>query len=92
MEVVSNLLQAAVTLLGFGLSGIRYLKRGEILRDRITNELDLFGMGKAPVRKEKGRFSEKGLHLLLLLSGNVPHEGYQCKESPVISCFLLLLF
>ena len=26
MEVVSNLLQAAVTLLGFGLSGIRYLK------------------------------------------------------------------
>lgn len=26
MEVVSNLLQAAVTLLGFGLGGIRYLK------------------------------------------------------------------
>lgn len=29
MEVVSNLLQAAVTLLGFGLGGIRYLEKPE---------------------------------------------------------------
>ena len=43
-------------------------------------------------RKSQGEIQEKRLHLLLLLSGNVPHEGYQCKESPVISCFLLLLF
>ena len=43
-------------------------------------------------RKPQGKISQKGLYFLFLLSGNVSHEGYQCKESPVVSCSLLLLF
>ena len=44
------------------------------------------------IENRKAKFREKGLYFLFLLSGNVSHEGYQCKESPVVSCSLLLLF
>ena len=40
--------------------------------------------GVAYFKGQDGTISEKRLHLLLLLSGDVPYESHQCQESPLI--------
>ena len=45
MEVISNLLQAAVTLLGFFLGGIRYLKSRK--QEHIVKAFSLFLIHRA---------------------------------------------